>query len=116
MENFTVVLQACHGALFFPKEEICPGIHLKSMKQFWKNYQPGTVVWGLIGFYGLFRFLVEFVREPDAQIGFDLGPFTRGQLLTIPMLVIGLWKLFICVRQGPQEAKAPSNKSRAHSK
>jgi phosphatidylglycerol:prolipoprotein diacylglycerol transferase len=66
---------------------------------FRKNYQPGTVVWGL--------------REPDAQIGFDLGPFTRGQLLTLPMLVIGLWKLFTCVRLGPQEPKRPLNKSRA---
>ena len=80
---------------------------------FRKNYKPGTVVWGLIGFYGLFRFLVEFVREPDAQIGFDLGPFTRGQILTFPMLVIGLWKLFTYVRLGPQEPARPQNKSRA---
>ncbi len=81
---------------------------------FKQRYQPGTVVWGLIGFYGLFRFLVEFVREPDAQIGFDLGPFTRGQLLTLPMLVIGLWKLFTCVRRGHPEPARLSNKSRAH--
>lgn len=81
---------------------------------FKKHYQPGTVVWGLIGFYGLFRFVVEFVREPDAQIGFDLGPFTRGQLLTIPMLVIGLWKMFTYVRRDHPEPKQPSNKSRAH--
>ena len=33
-----------------------------------KNLYPGTVLWGLIGFYGLFRFLVEFVREPDARL------------------------------------------------
>src|SRR5688572_1893403 len=38
-----------------------------------KDFYRGTVAWGLIGFYGLFRFLVEFVREPDAHIGFDLG-------------------------------------------
>jgi len=81
---------------------------------FRKHYQPGTVVWGLIGFYGLFRFLVEFVREPDAQIGFDLGPFTRGQLLTLPMLVVGLWKLVTAVRRGHPEQKRSSNKSRAH--
>src|SRR6185436_18896554 len=54
-----------------------------------KNFYRGTVFWALVGFYGLFRFCVEFVREPDTQIGFDLGPFTRGQLLTVPMLVIG---------------------------
>jgi len=81
---------------------------------FKQRYQSGTVVWGLIGFYGLFRFLVEFVREPDAQIGFDLGPFTRGQLLTLPMLVIGMWKLFTSVRLGHPEQKRLQNKSQAH--
>jgi phosphatidylglycerol:prolipoprotein diacylglycerol transferase len=81
---------------------------------FKKNYQPGTVSWGLIAFYGLFRFLVEFVREPDAQIGFDLGPFTRGQLLTLPLLVVGFWKLFTCVRRGHPEPKLQPSKSRAH--
>jgi phosphatidylglycerol:prolipoprotein diacylglycerol transferase len=81
---------------------------------FKKNYQPGTVSWGLIAFYGLFRFLVEFVREPDAQIGFDLGPFTRGQLLTLPLLVVGFWKLFTYVRRGHPEPKPQSSKSRAH--
>jgi len=81
---------------------------------FKKHYPPGTVVWGLIAFYGLFRFLVEFVREPDAQIGFDLGPLTRGQLLTIPMLVVGFWKLITVVRRDHPEQKRLSNKSRAH--
>lgn len=41
--------------------------------------------------YGCFRFLVEFVREPDAHIGFDLfGWMSRGQILSIPMVVIGI--------------------------
>ena len=40
--------------------------------------------------YGIFRFMVEFVREPDAHIGFDLlGWMTRGQLLSLPMVIIG---------------------------
>lgn len=42
----------------------------------------------LIG-YGVFRFGVEFVRQPDAHIGYIFGWMTRGQLLTIPMIVIG---------------------------
>jgi phosphatidylglycerol:prolipoprotein diacylglycerol transferase len=44
--------------------------------------------------YGVLRFTAEFFREPDAHIGFDaLGWMTRGQLLCIPMLLIGaaLW-------------------------
>jgi phosphatidylglycerol---prolipoprotein diacylglyceryl transferase len=41
--------------------------------------------------YGCFRFFVEFFRQPDSHIGFDLlGWMTRGQLLSLPMIVIGL--------------------------
>ena len=40
--------------------------------------------------YGLARIGVEFFREPDAHIGFDvLGWMTRGQLLSLPMIAIG---------------------------
>jgi phosphatidylglycerol:prolipoprotein diacylglycerol transferase len=41
--------------------------------------------------YGLFRFIVEFVRTPDAHIGFDMfGWMTRGQVLSLPMILLGL--------------------------
>ena len=51
----------------------------------------------LIG-YGVFRFAVEFVREPDAHLGFVwLDWVTMGQLLTVPMMLIGLW---LFVRKG----------------
>lgn len=40
--------------------------------------------------YGVFRFLVEFVRQPDAQIGFiAFGWLTMGHLLSLPMIVLG---------------------------
>lgn len=41
--------------------------------------------------YGVFRFGVEFVRTPDAQLGFLYGTgwFTMGMQLCVPMLVIG---------------------------
>lgn len=47
-------------------------------------------------FYGCFRFIVEFAREPDGHIGFDLfGWLTRGQLLSTPMIgggmILMLW-------------------------
>lgn len=54
-----------------------------------RRFRAGTTFWGLLMGYGVVRFLVEFVRAPDAQIGFDLGPFTRGQLLSFPMVLIG---------------------------
>lgn len=41
-------------------------------------------------FYGLFRFFVEFVREPDEQVGYALlGWMTRGQELSLPMIIAG---------------------------
>lgn len=46
-------------------------------------------------FYTIFRFIVEFFREPDAQIGFFVGTFTMGQLLSIPMLLSGIFLIFI---------------------
>ena len=78
-----------------------------------KNFYPGTVTWSLIGFYGVFRFLVEFVREPDAHIGFDMGPFTRGQLLTFPMLAIGLAMMFIFARRHLPERSHRQSRLRA---
>lgn len=42
----------------------------------------------LIG-YGLVRILIEFVREPDSQLGFILGPFTMGQIFCACMILGG---------------------------
>lgn len=42
----------------------------------------------LIG-YGAIRFVIEFFREPDAQLGFVLGPFSMGQLLCLAMIAAG---------------------------
>jgi len=78
-----------------------------------KNLYRGTVFWALVGFYGLFRFMVEFVREPDSQIGFDLGPFTRGQVLTFPMLVLGMSLMFIYARRDLPAKSHPTRKSQA---
>ena len=40
--------------------------------------------------YGTFRFLIEFVRLPDADIGYlAFGWLTMGQLLSLPMIVAG---------------------------
>src|SRR5262245_6991270 len=78
-----------------------------------KNFYRGTAFWAFLAFYGLFRFLVEFVREPDTQIGLDLGPFTRGQELTVPMLVLGTMMMIIYARPHPPEPARQKRKSRA---
>lgn len=45
--------------------------------------------------YGCFRFLVEFVREPDAQLGYlAFGWLTMGQVLSTPLILLGLYWLW----------------------
>jgi phosphatidylglycerol:prolipoprotein diacylglycerol transferase len=54
--------------------------------------------WFLVG-YGVFRFAVEFVRQPDPQLGFvAFGWLTRGQELCIPMIIIGIMLVVIAKR------------------
>lgn len=51
-------------------------------------------------FYGIFRFAVEFVREPDAELGYlAFGWLTMGQILSLPMILFGLWLLRLAYRQ-----------------
>tara|TARA_B100000953_G_scaffold293364_1_gene281778 strand:- start:461 stop:871 length:411 start_codon:yes stop_codon:yes gene_type:complete len=43
-------------------------------------------------FYGLFRFIIEFVRTPDAQIGYlAFDWLTMGQILSLPMILFGIY-------------------------
>ena len=57
----------------------------------------------LVG-YGIARFAVEFVREPDAHLGFIWANWmTMGQLLTLPMIAVGLWLLML--RKGSLDAR-----------
>ncbi|MBX9696619.1 MAG: prolipoprotein diacylglyceryl transferase [Alphaproteobacteria bacterium] len=64
-------------------------LHLLIKKGFsLKN--PGFILSSFLFFYGLFRFLVEFVREPDAQIGYYLSFITQGQLLSLPLMIFGV--------------------------
>lgn len=63
---------------------------------------PGKIAGLFFAGYGVARFVVEFVRQPDAQFISDGNPLglalqvggyglTMGQLLTIPMIAIGVW-------------------------
>jgi phosphatidylglycerol:prolipoprotein diacylglycerol transferase len=52
--------------------------------------RPGCLSGCFLAGYGLFRFGVEFFREPDRQLGFLFGGATMGQLLCIPMFLFGV--------------------------
>ena len=58
-----------------------------------KNYNKnnfGLITSLFLILYGVFRILIEFLREPDAHIGLFLNSISMGQLLCIPLIIIGL--------------------------
>jgi phosphatidylglycerol:prolipoprotein diacylglycerol transferase len=55
-----------------------------------KKLPKGGLLAVFLFVYGVLRFFVEFFREPDAQLGFILGPFTMGQLLCFFMIIGGI--------------------------
>lgn len=59
-----------------------------------KGFRSGIISSLFLILYGLFRFFVEFFREPDAQLGYILGPFTMGQSLSAVMILVGIGILF----------------------
>lgn len=60
----------------------------------------GTFLGWFLTLYGCFRILVEFVRVPDAQLGYLFGPVTMGQALSLPLVVLGIVVLVFAHRAG----------------
>jgi phosphatidylglycerol---prolipoprotein diacylglyceryl transferase len=60
------------------------------------RYKPGFLFGMAALIYGLSRFAVEFVREPDQQLQWlvEASGLSMGQWLTIPMILIGLFLVF----------------------
>ena len=61
--------------------------------------RPDGVLLGIfLIFYGLFRCFVEFFREPDWQLGLIGGIISMGQILSMPMVFVGIgvsvWALY----------------------
>ena len=57
------------------------------------NKRPGIISGIFLLTYGFLRTIVEYFREPDIQIGFLSWGLTMGQILSIPMIIIGI----ICI-------------------
>jgi phosphatidylglycerol:prolipoprotein diacylglycerol transferase len=62
----------------------------------------GVLLWVFIACYGLFRTFVELFREPDQQLGFLFGTFTMGQLLSIPLFILGTTLAILFYRMNPK--------------
>ncbi|MGM0677648.1 MAG: prolipoprotein diacylglyceryl transferase [Pseudomonadota bacterium] len=80
---------------------------------FARRWRPVGAVSGLfLIFYGLFRFLVEFVREPDAHLGYlAFGWVTMGQLLSLPMILAGIAIMVWAYRSRSQAGTARKQES-----
>jgi phosphatidylglycerol:prolipoprotein diacylglycerol transferase len=53
--------------------------------------RPGFLAGAFLAGYAVARIIGEFFRQPDAFLGFLYAGATMGQLLSLPMLVVGLW-------------------------
>ncbi|MEG3191141.1 prolipoprotein diacylglyceryl transferase [Lysobacter sp. D1-1-M9] len=75
--------------------------------------RPRYAVSGLFALlYGSFRFLVEFVRMPDPQLGYlAFGWLTMGQVLSLPLIALGLFWLGLS-RRAPTLMPAPITASK----
>lgn len=104
-------------AMVFPKDALQLARHPSQLYQFalegillfavlwWFSSRPRPT-WAVSGLfslgYGCLRFIAEFFREPDRHIGFEaLGWLTRGQLLCIPMILLGIYLLTTAYRGTP---------------
>ena len=78
---------------------------------FARRERPPWAVAGVFSLgYGCLRFFAEFFREPDQHLGFQaLGWITRGQLLSLPMVALGIYLIWNAYR-GANGAAAPADK------
>lgn len=80
----------------------------------WVRQRAGILGGVFLGGYGLSRFIVEFFREPDAQIGLIGGVISMGQILCIPMMLAGLGLIVYGIMRGNRESAAALSANSAH--
>ena len=54
------------------------------------NHKTGTVSFAFLFFYGIFRFISEVFREPDAHIGYLVGSLSMGMILSLLMIFLSI--------------------------
>ena len=73
----------------------------------------GTFLGVFLTLYGCFRFLMEFVREPDVQLGYLWGGWlTMGQVLSVPLIVVGLCIVGYAIRMKLPQQGLPELKQK----
>ena len=111
-------------AMVFPRDPLQLARHPSQLYQFalegvvllvimlWFSSRPRPT-WSIAGVfalgYGCLRFCAEFFREPDQHLGFQaLGWVTRGQLLSLPMIALGIYLIVSAYRHQAAQATAKS--------
>ena len=61
--------------------------------------KKGLITALFLSCYGSFRFMIEFFREPDSNIGLLYFNFSMGQLLSLPMILVGLYFIIFIARK-----------------
>ncbi len=61
--------------------------------------RPGMLTGIFLAGYGVARFIVEFFRQPDLQLGLIGGIITMGQILSLPMILIGAGMAYWAAQQ-----------------
>lgn len=65
----------------------------------WVRSKKGFVSGVFLTCYGVFRIFIEFFREPDAQLGFIYQNITMGQILSLPIFILGLFLIWYAMQQ-----------------
>lgn len=71
----------------------------------WVKDRPGVLSAVFLMLYGLFRCFVELFRQPDAHIGFIFADISMGQMLSVPMVIVGAG-LIVYASRSPRGANA----------
>lgn len=73
-----------------------------------KPRPAGHITGTFLLLYGMFRFAVEFLREPDPQLGYlAFGWLTMGQVLSTPMILVGALMLIVIREPAPPVPAEP---------
>jgi phosphatidylglycerol---prolipoprotein diacylglyceryl transferase len=84
----------CEGIILFL---ILRALERRAVRDGW--YRPGLLSGAFLVGYGVLRFLIEFTRQPDVQLGLVLGPFSMGQVLCAIMITTGVGLLAVLYRR-----------------
>ena len=81
---------------------------------FWKSrarYQPGKLVGAFLLVYGISRFLVEFVRQPDRGLEHLWWGLSMGQTLSLPMILGGLYLMLSANKRAERVRPVPADET-----